>query len=155
MKVASRLIAALGLLALSSVALASARLVATDAWIPQAPPGAAMLAGYLTLKNEGDSTARLLAVQSDRFQSATVHRTVIENGVARMRELNHLEIAPGEEVRFAPGGIHVMLMQPRREVVPGEHIEMTFLFSDGQRLRAIFEVQAAETEVDQAHHHEN
>lgn len=153
MNLASRLIAAVGMLLLSSATLASAHVVATDAWIPQAPPAASMLAGYLTLKNEGDSAARLLAVQSDRFQSATVHRTVIENGVARMRELNHLEIAPGEEIRFAPGGIHLMLMQPRSELLPGERIEITFLFSDGQRLRAIFDVQAAEAASEHAGEH--
>jgi len=39
-------------------------------------------------------------------------------------------------------------------VMPGEHIEITFLLSDGQRLPAIFEVQAADagTKDDHAGH---
>jgi len=145
----------LGVTAIASIAWASARLVATDAWIPQAPPGAQMMAGYLTLKNDGDTAVRVLAVQSDRFLSATVHQTAIENGVARMRELDRLEIAPGQEVRFAPGGLHLMLMQPRREVAAGERIGVTFLLSDGQRVPALFDVQAAEADAGEAHPHDH
>ena len=114
-----------------------------------------MQAGYLTLKNDGDTEARVLAVQSDRFLNATIHQTVIENGVARMRELNHLEIAPGQEIRFTPGGIHLMLMQPRSEVAPGQQILITLLLSDGQRIQASFEVQAAEIDPDEVQHHEH
>ena len=118
MKNLHRLFATLILFVAAPCALAAGQLGVSNAWIPQAPPGVDMLAGYLTLKNSGDAPVSILAAQSDRFLTVTVHQTVIENGVSRMRELNHLEIAPGEEVKFAPGGLHLMLMQPRREVFP-------------------------------------
>jgi copper(I)-binding protein len=112
------------------------------------------MAGYLTISNGGDAAVDVLAAQSDRFRMVSIHETVIDNGVARMRELTRLELAPGKTVQFKPGGLHLMLMQPRSEVMPGEHIEITFLLSDGQRLPAIFEVQAADagTKDDHAGH---
>ncbi len=153
MKTLQRLIATAILLVLAPFAFAAGQLGVSNAWIPQAPPGSDMLAGYLTLKNSGDVTISILAAQSDRFRTVTVHQTVIENGVSRMRELNRLEIDPGKEVKFAPGGLHLMLMQPRREVMPGDRIEITFMLSDGQRVPAIFDVQAADGEATEGHQH--
>lgn len=153
MKSLHRLITTLALLCLAPLAFAAAQVGVSNAWIPQAPPGATMLAGYLTIKNNGDTAINVLAAQSDRFRSVSVHQTVIENGVAKMRELHSLEIAPGQEVKFAPGGMHLMLMQPREDISPGEHIEITILFSDGTRVPAIFDVQAAEGATSEGHEH--
>lgn len=136
-----------------SPAWAAAQLSLVNAWIPQAPPGAGAMAGYLTITNTGDAAVDVLAAQSDRFRMVSVHETVVENGVARMRELTRLELAPGKTVEFKPGGMHLMLMQPRSEVMPGEHVEITFLLSDGQRVPAIFDVQAADAGEHAAHEH--
>ena len=150
-----RLIAIATLLVLAPCAMAAGQLGVSNAWIPQAPPGVDMLAGYLTLKNSGDQTVTVLAAQSDRFRTVTVHQTVIENGVSRMRELNRLEIAPGQELKFAPGGLHLMLMQPRSAIAPGDRVEIVLLLSDGQRVPAMFDVQAADAAIEAgaAHHH--
>lgn len=153
MKSLHRLITMLALLCLAPPALAAAQVGVSNAWIPQAPPGVTMLAGYLTIKNDGDAPVSILAAQSDRFRTVSVHQTVIENGVAKMRELNSLEIAAGQEVKFAPGGMHLMLMQPRRDISPGDRIEITFLLSDGTRVPAIFDVQAAGGAVTEGHEH--
>lgn len=153
MKACYRLIVVLATFLFATAAFAAAQVGVSNAWIPQAPPGSEMLAGYLTLTNTGDTAVSILAAQSDRFRTVTVHKTVIENGVSRMRELNRLELAPGREVKFAPGGIHLMLMQPRSEVIAGDRIEITFLLSDGQRIPAIFEVPAAEGSATDAHAH--
>lgn len=134
-------------------AWAAAQLSLVNAWIPQAPPGAGAMAGYLTITNTGDTAVDVLAAQSDRFRMVSVHETVIENGVARMRELTRLELAPGKTVQFKPGGMHLMLMQPRSEVMPGEQVEITFLLSDGQRVPAIFDVQAADAGEHATHEH--
>lgn len=152
MKILLRTITAFAVFFLAPHALAAAKIGVENAWIPQAPPGVDMFAGYLTISNSGDASVNVLAAQSDRFRSVTVHQTVIENGVSKMRELHLLEIAPGKETTFAPGGTHLMLMQPRSPVLPGDRIEITLLLSDGQRVPAIFEVQAAATD-DQAHDH--
>ncbi|MBK8124626.1 MAG: copper chaperone PCu(A)C [Dokdonella sp.] len=151
MKIHTRVLVTLVAMMLALPAWAAAQLSMVNAWIPQAPPGAGAMAGYLTISNGGDAAVDILAAQSDRFRMVSIHETVIENGVARMRELTRLELAPGKTVQFKPGGLHLMLMQPRSEVMPGEHIEITFLLSDGQRLPAIFEVQAADADAKDDH----
>ena len=109
-------------------AIAAGRLVVEKAWIRSAPPGAMMLAGYATLRNEGDAPLGISGISSDEFGSVSLHETVEEGGIAKMRPLERVEIAPGAAVLFAPGGKHFMLMKPKRELKAGDvvkiHIDM-------------------------------
>ena len=129
----------------SGIAQAAGKLGVTDAWIREAPPGASMLAGYATLSNTGDAPITVLTVQSDVFRMASLHETVIDGGVSKMRELHRIELAPGASVSLKPGGKHLMLMQPRQEVHAGDKVEMLFLLVDGTRLETYFDVVAAGT----------
>ncbi|MEO7325780.1 MAG: copper chaperone PCu(A)C [Dokdonella sp.] len=122
---------------------AAGKLGVTDAWIRAAPPGASSVAGYATLKNTGDEAISILTVQSDAFRMTSLHETLVEEGVSKMRELHRLKIAPGETVQMQPGGKHLMLMQPRREILAGDKVEMLFLLVDGSRIETYFDVVAA------------
>ena len=133
------------LLALCGNAHAEGKLGVTDAWIRPAPPGATMLAGYATLSNTGDAPLTVLAVQSPGFRMASLHETIIDKGVAKMHELHRLVIAAGQTVMLQPGGKHLMLMDPRKDIVAGEKIEMMFLLDDGTRVETYFDVVAADS----------
>jgi copper(I)-binding protein len=74
------------------------------------PPGAHMAAGYFELYNPGTTALVLEALESSAFESVEMHETVEEDGVSRMRPLANATIAPGETLRFEPGGMHLMLM---------------------------------------------
>lgn len=112
---------------------------ASGAWIRIAPPGAMMLAGYVTLTNTGDAAAELASVHSAAFGAVEVHRTEIVDGVSRMRAVPELRIAPGESVTLSPGGMHLMLMQPAAPL--GERVAIVFDWRDGSRLTVAFPLQ--------------
>lgn len=142
------------MLAIAGNARAEGRLTVSEAWIREAPPGATMLAGYAKLANDGDAPISVLTVQSDAFRSASLHETVVTEGVSKMRELHRLDLAPGASVVLEPGGKHLMLMYPRGEVHAGDKVEVRFLLGDGARVETSFEVTAAESDEDSgAHHH--
>lgn len=132
------------LLPAAAGAHAEGKLGVFDAWIRQAPPGTNMMAGYVTLKNTGDARISVLTVQSDAFREASIHETVVDRGVSKMRELPRLDIDPGATVELRPGGRHLMLMHPREKIAVGEKIAMTFLLADGRRVQANFDVVAAD-----------
>ena len=132
------------LVAASASVHAEGKLGVFDAWIRQAPPGASMMAGYVTLKNTGDARVSVLTVQSDAFREASIHETVVERGVSKMRELPRLDLDPGATIELKPGGRHLMLMHPRQKIAVGDRIEMTFLLADGRRVPANFDVVAAD-----------
>jgi periplasmic copper chaperone A len=106
-------------------------------WLPGGLPAAA----YVTLRNDGDHTATLVGVSSIDYGSAMFHASRNQNGVEKMLALDRIAIAPHAEVRFAPEGLHIMLMQPNRSIAPGEQILLRLQFADGTSLPVRFEVR--------------
>ena len=124
-------------------ALAAGALVVEHAWIRAAPPGAMMLAGYATLRNAGDAPIAVTGALSSDFADVSLHQSVEENGVERMRPLGEVMIAPGAGIEFAPGGRHFMLMRPRRELKAGDTVEMRISTRSGSGADAAFTVRDA------------
>ncbi len=133
------------LLTIGSVGQAGAagKLMVVHAWIRTAPPGAMMLAGYAVLRNVGDAPVTVTGAESADFGSVSLHQSVEENGVERMRPLGKLEIAPGASVDFTPGGRHFMLMQPKRDLKPGDSVKIHISTEAGGGVTADFPVRDA------------
>lgn len=122
-------------------AAAAGKLEIEDAWIRVAPPTAPMRAGYAVLRNAGDTPLVIRAAHSAAFGDVSLHATVIDDGVARMRELDRLVIEPGESVKLEPGGRHLMLMQPAEALAPGASATIRFDTDDGVAGEAAFVVR--------------
>ena len=120
---------------------AAGQLQIEQAWIRTAPPGTMMLAGYATLHNIGDAPITVTAANSADFGEVSLHQSVEENGVARMRALGDVVVAPGERIVFAPGGKHFMLMQPKRELKSGEWVKIRLDTKSGEGVTAEFHVR--------------
>lgn len=128
---------------------AEGKLSVYDAWIRLAPPGGSMMAGYATLKNEGDAPIKVFTVQSDAFRQSSIHETVVERGVSKMRELPRIDMAPGATIEMKPGGPHLMLSEPRHPILVGDKVHMVFLLADGTRVETYFDVVAPDAKVDE------
>lgn len=88
-------------------------LVASDVEITQPMPGRQMSAGFLVLSNNTDADIRITRVTSPQFGAVEIHETTIEDGIARMRELDELIVPARGSVTLERGGKHLMLMQAR------------------------------------------
>lgn len=139
-------VASATLLGTAPSAHAEGKLAVYDAWIRKAPPGATMMAGYATLKNEGDAPIKVFTVQSDAFRQSSIHETLVERGVTKMRELPRVDMAPGATIEMKPGGAHLMLAEPRHPILVGDKVRMVFLMADGTRVETYFDVLAPESE---------
>jgi len=113
-----------------------------SAWVRAAPPGAMMLAGYLTLRNDGRVPVVFRSAQSDIFGMVELHRTTIVNGVSTMRAAGDQSIPAGGALHIEPGGLHLMLMQPRRELKVGDIVRFRLHFADGTALDVVAPVSA-------------
>jgi hypothetical protein len=122
-------------------AAAAGRLEIAHAWIRTAPPGAMMQAGYAILRNSGDAPLVISGAHSEDFGDVSLHQTLEENGVERMRALGEVTLAPGARLVFAPGGRHLMLMQPRRELKSGDRVKIHLDTKSGDGATAEFRVQ--------------
>jgi copper(I)-binding protein len=98
---------------------------ATDAWIRAAPPTATMHAGYLTITNPTFSDLTVIGARSPDFDRIEIHRTVISEGVARMRSEREVPVPARGHVVFEPGGRHLMLFGARRTLARGDKVQLT------------------------------
>ena len=122
---------------------AAGHLVAERAWIRVPPPGAMMLAGYATLRNDGAAPLTVTGAASADFGEVSLHQSIAEGGIERMRPLGRIEIAPGASVTFTPGGKHFMLMQPKRELAAGDKVKIHISTSSGAGADVEFVVREA------------
>lgn len=101
----------------------------SDGWVRAAPPGAGMMAGYLTIENGLGHDVELVAVNSPDFGAVELHETIVTDGVASMRRVTDLVVATGDVWRFEPGGRHLMLMRPTGPLAVGDQVTVTLMFS--------------------------
>lgn len=133
-----RILLALTLAACSWLPVAQAEVQLEDAWVREAPPGARMLAAYLTVNNSGAEDLVLVEVQSPAFSHIMLHKSEVVDGVARMIHLDEIVIPAQGSVQLQPGGMHLMMPAPEARLSAGDRVPLVLIFADGNRL----EVQA-------------
>jgi len=120
-------------LALLIPATGFAQLEFSDAWIKNLPPPVPVRAGYMTIHNPQSRAISIVEIHSDAFASVEIHLTRMQDGMMRMDPVPNLTIVPGETVQLAPGGLHLMMMQPVEPTQPGEVRRITLEYNDGSR----------------------
>jgi copper(I)-binding protein len=126
-----RMLALAAALALTVAAGASAQeyrvgdIVIDHPWAEPVIAGQAVAPAYLTIRNEGRTADRILAARTDVAERVEFHAMRSVEGAMRMTPLETVEVRPGEETSFAPGGAHVMLIAPRRSLASGDRFAMT------------------------------
>ena len=138
--------AALGLLALASSAASAHDYKLGDLsighpWSRATPAGARVAAGYLSITNSGAAPDRLVAVESPAAARVEIHESSEKDGVATMRPVEAIAVAPGETVKLAPGGYHLMFMQPKVPFKQGDRVEGTLRFEKAGTVAVVFHVE--------------
>lgn len=112
-----------------------------DGWVRLPPAAMPMMAGFGRIENRCAAPATIVGVSSPAFADVSLHETRIVDGVSRMRALPELRIAPDDVATLKPGGLHLMLMQPRVPLKPGGKVVVEFALKDGGTLRGEFVVR--------------
>ena len=111
-----------------------------DAWARQAPMmppmGHMHAAGgngavYVKLRNTGQVAEVIIGASSDAAESVELHETTMEGNVMRMRPVTKLEVPAGGVLEMKPGGLHIMLINLKHDLHPGERIHLTLTFERG------------------------
>jgi len=131
---------ALGSLLLSAPAHA-AEVTVTDGWI-RALPGHLPAAGYFVLRNVGSRDLFLTGASSPVCGMLMLHKSSSDNGMANMTDMDDVAIPAGGSVTFAPGGLHLMCVDPK-PLKLGSGVPVTLQFSTGKNVTATFVVRNA------------
>lgn len=112
----------------------------TEAWIRWLPANLPA-GGYAQVTNDTDKEVKLVGASSPKYGMVMLHQTVNKNGMSNMVHVDAIAIAPHKSMAFTPGDYHIMLMQPKPGIEPGQKVPVTLKFSNGQEVTAEFEVR--------------
>ncbi|MEO5346458.1 MAG: copper chaperone PCu(A)C [Magnetococcus sp. YQC-9] len=127
---------------IATPAYAADQLHIQDPWVRAAPPAAPALGGYMTLHNPDSKEKKIVGASSPLFSKVEIHETVQQDGKSQMRPKPQLAIAPGAQVKMAPGGLHIMLIGPKKSLQPKDSVPLTLKFADGSEQSLSAEVRA-------------
>lgn len=100
----------------------------TGAWARATPPGTTVGAAYFAVTNHDDTPDTLLGATTPAAARVELHRTEVRDGLSMMRPAGEMQIAPGQTLRVAPGGLHVMLNGLVQPLVAGTRVPLTLRF---------------------------
>ena len=112
-----------------------------DPWVRAPAPGQKVAGAYMELVSRTNNN--LVAVSSPAAARVELHSMTMEEGVMKMRQVGRIELPAGRPVRLAPGGLHIMLIDLKQPLKPGDRVPLTLtLQREDLASRAIFTVQA-------------
>lgn len=126
------------LLIFSPIALAE--LDVRDPWIKNLPSSVPVRAGYMTIHNPQSIAVSIVSLRSDAFASIEIHQTIEQDGMMSMEQVPSLKIEPNSSVQLAPGGLHLMMMNPSEPTQPGDQLEIVIVLDDGSEQRVEMQV---------------
>ena len=122
---------------------AATSIVVTQAWSRATPGGSRVAGGYLSIENRGSSADKLLSASTEIARKVEIHEMAVNGGVMTMRALEGgLSIEPGRTVKFAPGGLHLMIVGLATPLVRGDKVPVTLRFEKAGEITVSFDVQA-------------
>lgn len=125
-------------------------------WSRETPAGAGVGAGYMVVRNMGDTADALVGGETAIAGRVEVHEMAMENGVMKMRPLKDgLEIPPGGEVVLKPGGYHLMFMDLNEQIIQDQPFSVMLMFRDAGAIEVEFDVEGIGARESGGHDHGN
>lgn len=112
-----------------AVAEEAGALSVSGAWARATPGAAKNGAAYFVLKGAKDSADTLVGGSSPGAGVVEIHTHIEDGGVMKMRKLDKLEVEAGATKVFAPGGLHVMLINLTAPLKEGATLPLTLTFA--------------------------
>ena len=126
--------------ALLAALAAQAQTSIKDAWVRGTVAGqkATGLFGQITSSSGG----KLIAASSPVAGVVEVHEMAMDGKVMKMRAVSALDLPAGKAVGLKPGGYHVMWMDLKQELKPGETVPVTLVIEGAGGKRENVEIKA-------------
>jgi len=127
-------------LGLATAGNALAQTTVKDPWVRAtvAQQKATGLFAQLTSATGG----KLVAASSPVAGVVEIHEMKMEGDTMRMRAIAALDLPAGKAVDLKPGGYHVMLMDLKQQVKPGDTVAVTLVIEGAGGKRESVEVKA-------------
>lgn len=110
-------------------------------WARELPPVSRTGAAYLSIRNTGTQDDRLLSATSPVAARVELHTHVHAAGMMRMQQVEAVALPAGQQVDFAPGGLHLMLIDLRQPLAAGLDFTLVLNFEHAGSVQVQVEVR--------------
>lgn len=125
---------------LSAAALAAVPVTVAHAWVRATVPGQSVAGAYMDITSS--APAALIGAASPLARKAETHAMMVDAGVMKMRAVQKIELPADVTVNLKPGGLHLMLVDVKRELKPGERVPIKLIVQDRRGAKTILHVDA-------------
>lgn len=98
---------------------------------------------YFDIRNDSAENRMIRAVSVAGAESAVLHQMGTWNNQPSMDEIFQIDVPANGELKFEPGGLHVMANDLAETVTAGTTAEVTLTFVGGDKISFPAEVRAA------------
>ncbi|MBF0444119.1 MAG: copper chaperone PCu(A)C [Magnetococcales bacterium] len=100
-------------------------------------------AAFMTISNHSMHDDKLIGASANISEHTELHTHLMDNGVMRMRQVEHIDIPKGELVALKPGGLHIMFINLKNSLNKGDKFPVTLEFQKAGKVEIQVEVYAA------------
>lgn len=122
-----------------------------NAWVRATAPGQKVAGGFMNLTADADMV--LVSGSSPVSNTLELHQMKMDNGVMEMRQMKEIALPKGKTVSLEPGGLHLMYIDLRGQIKPGQKVPTTLVVksADGKEQKLV--VVAEARKAGGGHHH--
>ena len=99
---------------------------------------------FMKIVNKGTKSSVLKKVSSPVAREVQLHLTLQDSDIMKMRKLEHIDCPAAQTVELKSGGLHIMLMGLKQDLVLNEKIPVSLEFQGGHIIKLSVAVQKGE-----------
>ena len=114
----------------------------SNIWARATPGHARTAAVYIErIHNSGGQIDSLIYMSSPLARKNLIHKTIVEDGIAKMSHVKVLKIHAGRSVSLKPGGLHIMMLGIQKSLKRGFKFPMILEFQKAGKIEVVVEVK--------------
>ena len=90
---------------------------------------------YFVIHNHSSQADALISVTSDIAAAAEMHESTMSGDIMQMNQVESVLLEPYAEIEFAPGGLHVMLVDLTNDLKVGDQIDVILHFKKSEDIK--------------------
>lgn len=141
-----RLLALVAMFAASPQAASaqSATVVASDAWMREAPANRSESAIFVVLENTGADARSVVSASTTIAEKTELHNMTMDGGMMKMTPVKAIELKARAKTELKPGSFHIMLFGLKEKPAAGASVPVTLTLDNGQTLAVSATVRKVE-----------
>lgn len=115
------------LLAAGTASAVQAQVTVDGAWARATVPNQSATGAFMRLTAQKDVV--LTGASSPVAGIVEVHEMWMDKGIMRMRPADHVPLKAGQTIELKSGGLHVMMMDMKKQIKAGERVPLALSFT--------------------------